>query len=115
MVANVTPVVERRARLKRELARYVRVLTKKDAPERILVFGSLATGDIHPWSDIDLVIVKQTNLPFFQRSREVRKFLRPKVGTDILVYTPEEFEQMRKERPFFQQEVLEKSIIVYER
>jgi hypothetical protein len=37
------------------------------------------------------------------------------VGTDILVYMPEEFERLRQERPFFREEILAKGVIVYER
>ena len=106
---------ERRQLLERELTRYVRLLTEHGDPERVIVFGSLATGQVWAWSDIDLVIVERTDLPFLQRLRQVRKMLRPKVGTDILVYTPEEFEQLRQERPFFREEILAKGRVVYER
>ncbi len=106
---------EREQLLNQELDRYLALLIEHDEPERIIVFGSLATGDIHSWSDIDLVIVKQTSLPFLERLHEVRRLLRPRVGTDILVYTPEEFEQLSQRRLFFQEEILDKGIVVYER
>lgn len=106
---------ERKRRLDLELARYLRLLTQHGDPERVIVFGSMASGEIQPWSDIDLVIVEQTDLPFWQRLRKIRKLLRPQVGTDILVYTPEEFERLRHERPFFREEVVAKGIVVYER
>jgi hypothetical protein len=61
------------------------------------------------------VIVEQTELPFWQRLRRVRKLLKPRVGTDILVYTPEEFERLRRERAFFRNEILAKGVVVYER
>jgi predicted nucleotidyltransferase len=111
---SLTPA-ERRQLLEQELTRYVRLLTEHGDPERVIVFGSLVTGHVQAWSDIDLVIVERTHLPFFQRLRQVRKLLRPKVGTDILVYTPEEFEQLRRERPFFREEILAKGMVVYER
>lgn len=79
------------------------------------MFGSLVTGDIHEWSDIDLVIIKRTDLPFLQRLDEARHLLHPRVGTDILVYTPEEFEQMSQTRLFVQEEILDKGIVIYER
>ena len=91
------------------------LLIQHDDPEKIIVFGSLASGEIHEWSDIDLVVVKQTDLPFLQRLHEVRHLLHPKVGTDILVYTPDEFEQLSRRRLFFQEEILDKGIVVYER
>jgi predicted nucleotidyltransferase len=106
---------ERKGHLKQEVTRYVHLLTEHGDPERVIVFGSLATDQVHTWSDIDLVIVEQTDLPFFQRLRRVRRLLQPQVGTDILVYTPEEFEQLCQERVFFQEEILTKGIVVYER
>ncbi len=93
----------------------MRVLTEHGDLHKILVFGSLVTGSIHAWSDIDLVIVKETELPFWQRLRQTRKLLHPQVGTDILVYTPEEFEQLRRDRPFFQEEIVSQGEVIYER
>ncbi len=52
---------------------------------------------------------------FFQRLRQMRRLLQPQVGTDILVYTPEEFEQLCGERAFFQEEILDRGVVVYER
>jgi len=106
---------ERKQRLEQEVARYVRLLTEHGDPERVIVFGSLATDQVHAWSDIDLVIVQRTDLAFFQRLRQMRRLLQPQVGTDILVYTPEEFEQLCQERVFFQEEILDRGVVVYER
>ena len=106
---------EREKLLNQELDRYLALLIEHDEPEKVIVFGSLATGHIHPWSDIDLVIIKQTDLPFLQRLQEARRLLHPRAGTDILVYTPEEFEQLSQRRVFFREEILDKGIVVYER
>jgi len=70
---------------------------------------------MHAWSDIDLVIVQRTELPFLQRIRAARRLLRPRVATDIFVYTPQEFEHLCKERLFFQEEILGKGKVLYER
>ena len=110
-----TTAATRKTLLEAELSRFVSMLRTRENLERVLIFGSLVTGDVHPWSDIDLVIVQDTDLPFWQRLREVRRLLQPNVGTDILVYTPGEWEEMKRERPFFRQEILNKSKILYER
>ena len=101
--------------MEREMARFVRILTEHGDPERVIVFGSLVSGQVHAWSDIDLVIDEKTDLPFWQRLRQTRRLLRPQLGTDILVYTPEEFEQLRRDRTFFREEILAKGKVVYER
>ena len=112
---QVPTVSQRKRVLESELKRYVDLLIAHENPERILVFGSISSGDVHRWSDIDLVIVKDTTLPFLERAREIRLLLQPKVGVDILVYTPQEFKQLQSERPFFRQEILAKSTTLYER
>lgn len=105
---------ERKQLLDQELARYVRLLTSHSAPEKVILFGTLARGQVHEWSDIDLIVVEKTVLPFFQRLRKVRRLLRPKVGVDIMVYTPEEFAQLCADRPFFRNEIVAKGEVVYE-
>lgn len=100
--------------LDQELARYVRLLTEHSDPEKVILFGSLAGGQVHEWSDIDLIVIEKTALPFFQRLRKVRQLLRPKVGVDIMVYTPEEFDQSCADRPFFRDEIVAKGEVVYE-
>ena len=65
--------------------------------------------------DLDMVIVKETDAPFLDRTRQVLALLRPRVGLDVLVYTPEEFEQLRRERAFLRQEIVAKGQVIYER
>jgi predicted nucleotidyltransferase len=106
---------ERRTLLEAELGRWVRLLIENYNPQRILLFGSLATGEVDEWSDVDLVVVKETSLRFLDRIREVLQLLHPRVGVDVLVYTPEEFDRLTQERGFVRQEILEKGQLLYER
>jgi hypothetical protein len=41
--------------------------------------------------------------------------LQPHVSMDILVYTPAEFTQLSRERPFFRDEIVAKGRVIYER
>lgn len=113
--SDVEQIIERKALLEQELQRYVRVLVEQDSPEKVIVFGSLITGELHPYSDIDLVVVKETELVFSERLRQMYHLLRPKVGTDILVYTPAEFAHLSEQRPFVQNEIATKGKVLYER
>jgi predicted nucleotidyltransferase len=65
-------------------------------PERIILFGSRARGDADEYSDYDVIVIKRTARPFLERLRDMVPYLvafgRP---AEILVYTPDEFEQMR--------------------
>lgn len=92
-----------------------RLLRERYNPERIIFFGSLGRDQIHEWSDLDLIVVKKSSLPFLKPIEEVLKFIKPQVSVDIFVYTPEEFERLCQERLFFREEVLAKGKTVYER
>ena len=106
---------DRQELLEQELKRFLDLLVGRADLERIIVFGSMATAQIQPWSDIDLVIVQHTQLEFLRRIHEARRLLRPRVATDILVYTPHEFEDLCRERRFFQEEIAGRGKVLYER
>lgn len=110
-----SPAERRRARLEAELQRFLTVLVDQMDPERIILFGSLANGRVHEWSDLDLVVVAETELPFLERLRLISELLAPKVGTDVFVYTPDEWEHLRQTRLFAQEEMVQKGRVVYER
>jgi predicted nucleotidyltransferase len=83
---------------------------------RAIVFGSHARREADAWSDLDLVVVTQTVLPFVDRFRTLSALFevspRP---LELLVYTPEEFSRMvETENPFIQQ-VLKDGVTIYER
>lgn len=104
----------RRALLQSELKRLVRMLAERFQPRLILVYGSFVQGKVTDWSDLDLVVVAETDLPFYERSKAVLLAIRPKVGMDVVVYTPAEWEDI-KTRPFVREEILTAGRVVYER
>jgi len=78
--------------------------------------GKLGAREMGYHSDLDLVIVTQTEQPFFQRLKEVALLCAPDAGVDFLVYTPAEFAGMIAERnPFLLDEVLAKGKVLYGR
>lgn len=85
------------AELNAELERILNRLKKDPIVRKLLLFGSLARGDARDHSDIDLIVVKDTPMRFLDRLDEFYDDARE--AMDILVYTPQEFEEM-KERPF---------------
>jgi len=105
----------RRLSLERELERWLPLLIAHERPKQIILFGSYCTGEVKEWSDLDLVIVKETQARFLDRTRQVLDLLKPKVGVDVLVYTPDEFERLSKVRPFVRDEIVGKGKVIYER
>lgn len=108
---------DRRETLLRELEQIKRKLVEQHRPERVILFGSLADDSpdaVHEWSDIDLAIVKSTPASFLDRIREVMDLLQPRVGLNVIVYTPEEFNRAEQEGHFFvRDEILKKGHVLF--
>jgi len=96
------------AELKAELERIVGRLKADPSVRMVLLFGSLARGDARDHSDIDLIVVKETKERFLDRLDEFYDDARE--AMDILVYTPQEFEVMKK-RPFVRRALREGKIL----
>lgn len=112
----MTPqIAERKKQLEAELERMVRVLSLDKTIQKMIVFGSLASGQIHEWSDIDLLVVKETTKRYIERLHEVRLTVKPQAAVDFVVYTPKEFFELAPKRKFVREELLEKGRTVYER
>ncbi|HCW50590.1 MAG TPA: nucleotidyltransferase domain-containing protein [Clostridiales bacterium] len=110
MPFKLGPDEERRRLLEREVRRMTALFPRMGVKKAIL-FGSLARGDVIETSDIDLILVMETPRRFLDRLDEAFRVLRPKTGLDVLVYTPDEFEELLETRPFVQKAVREGKVI----
>ena len=69
----------------------VRAIAQRFCPERIVLFGSYASGQPTPDSDLDLLVVMDTSLPPHKRAVPMYMTFRPApCPMDILVFTPSE-------------------------
>jgi len=85
-------------------------------PDKIILFGSYAYGNPSENSDLDLFVIKDTDLPRPQRAVQVRKLIyRSMVPIDLLVYTPNEVEESKMNIYSIVFEVLNSGKVLYER
>jgi predicted nucleotidyltransferase len=85
-------------------------------PEKIILFGSYAIGKATENSDLDLMVIKDTDVPRPQRTFQVRKMLYgAMIPIDLIVYTPEEIAEDIDNKFSFVSEVLNTGKILYER
>jgi predicted nucleotidyltransferase len=96
------------------LQRAVRALAAYE-PERVIVFGSYARGDFDAYSDLDLVIIKETDRRFVERLVEAGSYLDLPISVDVFVYTPAEFQSMVEEGNPFIERVQREGRVIYER
>ena len=83
-------------------------------PDKIILFGSCARGNAGKNSDIDLLIVKKTDLDMHQRILEIQDIVPHNFPLDIIVYTPEEFEENKNNKWSFLYGVMKEGKIIYE-
>ncbi len=84
--------------------------------ESVILFGSHARGEADESSDVDLMIIAESDLPRFKRSRELYKLLRPHpFAMDLIVYTPEEIERGKRSPVSFVSTVLREGKTLYVR
>jgi uncharacterized protein len=85
-------------------------------PDKIILFGSYATGTPNENSDLDLFVIKDTDLPRPQRAVQVRRMIYgAMIPIDLIVYTPKEVEELKGKKYSFVSEVLNTGKVLYER
>lgn len=85
-------------------------------PEKIVLFGSAVRGEFHEDSDIDFLVVKDTEESWWPRQLKVARMYRGLIPTDIIVVTPKELEKAITENRFFVvEEILKRGKVVYEK
>ena len=90
-------------------------IVREYQPEKIILFGSWAWGKPHEDSDIDLLIVMESNKPRIERQRDVLSMMYPSdVPIDVLVYTPRELEEsINKSRNLFLEDIVHNGKALY--
>lgn len=84
------------------------------APQRVILFGSYARGDYHTQSDLDLIVVKETEDRFAERIGKVLELCAGHPRVEPLVYTPQELEEMLARGNDFISTVLAEGVLLYE-
>lgn len=103
------------------IQRVVGTLRDEYRPDRIILFGSRVRGEAGEESDLDVLIIKESEQDEVARMQEVHRLLhryqrRPyRLALDILVKTPEEVRQRLAMGDLFLRGIIERGKLVYER
>ncbi len=86
-------------------------------PEKILLFGSSASGQPRPDSDVDLLVVMPFEGSPFRQAAVVLGYVVRTVGVlpmDLLVRTPEQVRERVRMGDSFMREIIERGKVMYE-
>jgi predicted nucleotidyltransferase len=85
-------------------------------PEKIILFGSYAQGNFSDDSDLDFILVKNTNIPKHKRGIEIRRlFYGLPIPMDFKIYTSSEFSKELSNQYSFLNSAIKGSKVLYER
>jgi len=104
--------------LERYLATITSALVGQMSPEQIILFGSFARGDQNRASDLDVVVIAATTLPFCDRIGRALAACyaaSSRLPVEVLVYTPEEWEGMTGRGNSFAMLVVREGRVLYDR
>ncbi|OGM14945.1 hypothetical protein A3A76_05680 [Candidatus Woesebacteria bacterium RIFCSPLOWO2_01_FULL_39_23] len=104
-------------RLVNETQKIVNKVADYCKPDKIILFGSLARGEEKSGSDIDLLIIKDSNKKRPFRVKEVFEAIRGverNLQLDPIVYTPDEISKRLALGDYFIKEILEEGKVMNE-
>lgn len=86
-------------------------------PVKIILFGSWATGEARPDSDLDLFVIHDLPEPSRKVRRQIdRLFLNRGFGLDLIVRNPQQVEaNLADNNPFYTVHLFKKGVVLYDR
>jgi predicted nucleotidyltransferase len=110
-------IIHKRAEYNRKLRKTLDKITNRLSamPEviKVILIGSYTAGRRDLFTDLDLIVVMDSEQDFIQRTAELYQKLEIDVDLDLLVYTQLEFEHMQ-ERGFISH-ALKSGKVIYEK
>jgi predicted nucleotidyltransferase len=99
-----------------QLAEVATSIALRFRPERIVLFGSRASGTSMEGSDVDLMVVMETSLRPPEQAARIRQALHltPPFAIDVLVRTPEQIHEGLADGDFFVEDLITQGALLYE-
>ena len=98
-----------------QISRRARPIFRRYGIKKAILFGSFATGKQTHRSDVDLVLIQDTDKRYFERFegilKELYKVIRGR-DIEIFIYTPEELSGISHRK--FIQNILREGQVIYE-
>ena len=89
-------------------------IAREFKPQKIILFGSHARGDVGKYSDVDVMVIMPFEGKGGRKTAEIRSRVRPHFGVDLLVRRPDDVERRVALGDSFLIEVMEEGKVLYE-
>jgi len=98
-----------------EIKSFVDSVIKQFNPERVILFGSYASGDVTPDSDVDILVVMDFKSRPHQQAFEIRRTIKRSFPLDFLVRRPADIDRRLRLGDFFIKEIMREGKVLYEK
>ncbi|MCE1254115.1 MAG: nucleotidyltransferase domain-containing protein [Anaerolineae bacterium] len=113
-IINV-PTIPNRTRIPHDaILDVVEQISARYQPRKIILFGSYAYGIPKPESDVDLLVIMETQLTELKQAAIIRQQIPYHFGIDLIVSTPQRLAQRLEWGDSFLREVIQRGIVLYE-
>jgi predicted nucleotidyltransferase len=98
----------------KDIQRIVQQIVERSHPQKVILFGSYAQGAPTEDSDVDLLVVMETDEKPLRAAAGIAAAVDHPFALDILVFRPSEWEASLKRKGIFATEVMTKGVVLYE-
>lgn len=100
----------------KEIRNLIDRIVTRIQPQKVIIFGSYAKDTATSKSDLDILVIKQTELSMANRADDLKPILANSlVPVDVHIYTPEEVEEYGREPFSFINCILNSGKIIFEK
>ena len=92
----------------------VRRIVEVAQPEKIILFGSAARGEMGPHSDLDLLIIKSGADSLDLMGRIYSRLYGVDAAVDLVVATPEDIERYKDSHALVYKHAIREGLVLYE-
>ena len=89
-------------------------IVREFRPERVILFGSYASGTAREDSDIDLLVVMHFRGNRVRKAVEILDKIKTRAAVDLMVRTPEDVQRRVGLNDFFLKSILDKGTVLHE-
>ncbi|MHB2149862.1 nucleotidyltransferase domain-containing protein [Calditrichota bacterium LG25] len=111
----VASIIGKRCATLKEIQDQAQIIAKEFKPLKIVLFGSYAWGTPTPESDVDLLIIVDSEKPIGQLASEISLALDHAFPMDLIVKTKQEVERRLAMGDYFIEDIVYKGKVLYER
>ncbi len=92
----------------------VKTIVNEFSPQMVIIFGSVARHEADDDSDLDLLVVMETDAPRHRRAVPImRRLFKCRMDIDLIVITPDEFDSESKNEYSLISEIVNTGVVAF--